>query len=845
MKQRQLQFILAASASVLFSAVAQDIHPEQQPTLPPLPPTPSGVQQPAPAMVEESHSTEGETIPQEAQVQQPQPRPQFAPTTQPPAAQKPTAPGVVRPLSPKPNMPAPVVPAPQYSAPEKLYSLSFEGADLSMVLEEYSRWTGRTIIKNDSLTATITLKGKQLTHKQRLEAVEMVLEMNNVALVPFGDKFLKVVQAGAGDLVGQGTPISMNPEQQFKDSAKLVTHVIQLKHTEIPQIQTAVQHIMNAFGKIQTLEGVNSLMITDTASNLKRILELIEFLDQATPGIEPRIYNLKHADATELAAKLTEIVTIAQEDQKAGGGGATISTRPTTTRTPPGVIRAQVPAGPTQATISRTEGSNPVMIQGTVKVMADERTNILIIFSPESNFAFFDRIIKVLDIEVEPAISFEVVNLEYADAEEISGTLNDLIGAAQGGNVSGGISSSSRSRTSSSSSRSNRNSSSRSSRSSRNTSRNNNSSNNSRGIQSPMTTLTDESATTGVELANNLNQLSESTRILADMRTNSLLLMGRKQDIAALKHIIAQLDIMLEQVLIEAAIFEVSLSDRYSYGLQWLFNEGNADNKVVGWQGTSLANTNNPIVGSALSYYQAISGIDTRVAIQMSKTDSDARLLSSPVIMTLDNTEAILTVGEQRPVITATESTYSSTQRSSYQYKDIGIELAVTPRINPQNFVVMEIAQKADQLGELVKIDDNEVPTIRNRQFEASVAVPDKGTVALGGLVSTEKRDSVSKIPLLGDIPLIGRYLFSSVSKDKVQQELIVLLTPHVLTNPRDMNAETKRLYDATNMTKEDWPENWSDNKLHDEDPDDELGRQIEQMLIEQSKRQEAIQQPE
>lgn len=360
-----------------------------------------------------------------------------------------------------------------------------------------------------------------------------------------------------------------------------------------------------------------------------------------------------------------------------------------------------------------------------------------------------------------------------------------------------------------------------------------------------MTTLTDESATTGVELANNLNQLSESTRILADMRTNSLLLMGRKQDIAALKHIIAQLDIMLEQVLIEAAIFEVSLSDRYSYGLQWLFNEGNADNKVVGWQGTSLANTNNPIVGSALSYYQAISGIDTRVAIQMSKTDSDARLLSSPVIMTLDNTEAILTVGEQRPVITATESTYSSTQRSSYQYKDIGIELAVTPRINPQNFVVMEIAQKADQLGELVKIDDNEVPTIRNRQFEASVAVPDKGTVALGGLVSTEKRDSVSKIPLLGDIPLIGRYLFSSVSKDKVQQELIVLLTPHVLTNPRDMNAETKRLYDATNMTKEDWPENWSDNKLHDEDPDDELGRQIEQMLIEQSKRQESIQQPE
>jgi type II secretory pathway component GspD/PulD (secretin) len=135
----------------------------------------------------------------------------------------------------------------------------------------------------------------------------------------------------------------------------------------------------------------------------------------------------------------------------------------------------------------------------------------------------------------------------------------------------------------------------------------------------------------------------------------------------------------------------------------------------------------------------------------------------------------------------------------------------------------MDILQKADQVGKMVKINDTEVPVILNREFEAQVSVPDRGTVALGGLVNTDTHDTVTKIPILGDIPFIGRYLFSSVSKSKTQRELVVLLTPYVMTSQKELLDETRRRYDSIDMNKNDWPQKgWSDSTLSKrEKPDD------------------------
>jgi general secretion pathway protein D len=714
-------------------------------------------------------------------------------------AQAPSAPPTAAPKAPTAPTAKRVVKPEVKKKPEQLFNFAFTNSDLDVVMAQYCEWTGQIYLKTDAVKASITLKADKLTKKECIEVVDAILAMNNIALVPMGEKYIKVIMSTAPDLTGHGLKINMDQDTQYAGSDKFVTQIVQLQHVEIPEVQAAVQHLLHAYGKILALQSSNSLMLTDTEANINRVRELIEFMDQPAARIEPSIYQIEYADATEIAGKLNEIITMAQADQKKKTATGTVVGNPNA-RTPAGVIRArttQTKAAPTKASISNTEGGSNVIIQGNVKVMADERTNIILIFSQEENFKFFDTIIEVLDVEVEPETTFEVVNLEYADASELAGTLNDLIGAAGSSRSSSSSSSrsgSSGSRTGSSNARSSQ------------------SGNTSNSRVTPNAASDGESS--GIE---NLNRLSEDTKILADERSNSILLMGEKADIAAIKNVIATLDIMLEQVMIEAAIFEVTLGDDLRAGIDWLYRSDSGD-KIGGWDGANLiTNTVGNVAAQAMTYYQNITGINTEIAINLAASDSNVRLLSTPIIITTDNTEARLSVGEQRPIVTSTSSyaNSSGTQSSNYEYKDIGINLTVTPRINPQRVVVMEVLQQADQVGGEVSIDGNQVPIILNREFEAQISVPDRGTIALGGLINSETRDSVVKIPILGDIPLIGRYLFSSTKKENVQTELIVLLTPHVLANLDEAKTQTDRLYDSIDMREEDWPsKDWSGSAL-------------------------------
>lgn len=673
----------------------------------------------------------------------------------------------------------------------------------------YAEWTGKIYLKSDTVTANISLKANKLTIPECIDAVEAILAMNNVVIVPYGEKFVKVIQASTNPQA-EGGPVIWDPAKEYEGKDRLVTQLIPLRNVQIQDVQTAVQHLMHAYGKIQTLEGSNSMLVTDTESNIIRIRELVEFVDQATARIEPRIYEIQYADAKEIATKLEQIISLAQENQ---ASRSTATRTATSSRATPGVIRARSVQNrtetPTQASVSTADAGSGTIIQGTVKVMADDRTNLIIIFSQESNYEFFDKMIKIFDVEVEPAITFEVVNLEYADAQELASTLNELVGAAQGSGTrtSSGASANSRSRNSSSL----------------------NSSSNPGNNNTGPSRITPNAEAGDASSIENLSKLSESTKILSDSRSNSILLMGRKSDIASIKNVIASLDVVLEQVIIEAAIFEIGITEGLEHGIQWLYKSQDG-NKSGGWD-ISATNAINSLSAGALSYYQNVTGINTEMAINLAATDSDARLLATPVIMTTDNTEAKLVIAEQRPIVTST-STYavsSGTRSSNYEYKDIGIQLTVLPRINPQRQVVMEIEQKADQIGGEVTIDDNSVPIVLNRQFNAIIAVPDRGTVALGGLMTTDFTDSVVKIPILGDIPLLGRYLFSSVKKTETQRELLVLMTPYVMTTHDEMIKETERIYRNTSISPEDW--NWSESKLQQIPADEGRTLQIVQPM--------------
>ena len=641
-----------------------------------------------------------------------------------------------------------------------IQSFRFEGADIDTVMTQYCQWTDKIYLKTDEVQASITLNVNSLTTEESIKVVESILAMNGIALIPMGEKFIKVVQANANDLVGQGMNIFINADQKILSSDEFITSVIPLKNVQIKEVQAAVQHVLHSYGKILTLERSNSIMITDTANNVKRAKELVEFIDQATAQIEQRIYQIQFANAEDIAAKIDEIITAAKGEEEE----AKISGNPYA-RTPVGVIRANANNENTkanQASISNTEGSSAVLIQGDVKVLADERTNIIIIFSQSNNFTFFEKIIEVLDVAVDPEKTFEVINLEYSDAEELAATLNSLLGSSN----------------------------------------ENSSKPNDKEINTN-TSLNQES--NNISENNSDINLSDETTILADIRSNSILIMGSNDDINAIKKVIERLDVKLEQVMIEAVIFEVDLTEEIKSGIDWLYKPS----------GVSAKSAN--ITSGILSYTDIIPDISTEMIIEASSKDENVRVLSTPIIMTTDNTEAKLIVGEQRPVVTSTSTFGSSlgTQRSSYEYKDIGIELTVIPRINPQRVVVMEISQAADQVGGTVNIDSNAVPVIKNREFVAQISVKDRETVALGGIITSRIDDTATKLPILGDIPFIGKRLFGNTQQEEIQTELIILLTPYVLTTDSEIKKETQKRYLGSSMNDNDWAKDgWSNSNI-------------------------------
>ncbi|MFH0879499.1 MAG: type II secretion system secretin GspD, partial [Lentisphaerota bacterium] len=667
---------------------------------------------------------------------------------------------------------------------QKLVSLSFRDAPLDQILQFYGDLTGRTMIKSPGINATITIKGQtRLTVPEALVALESVLAMNNVVLVPMGDKFFKVVQPSAARQEGMSLAKQV-PEKGFTETDTLISQVITLKYIEIADAQAVIQSLIHGYGKIQPFERINSLLITDTASNLKRIMEVLELIDQPTElKVETRIYELKYAEAAKIASRLNELIADAQaKEEKPRVAVAGIAPTPAA---PPGVIRARQPlVAPVETAEAAVEAAlaEKGIIQGKVKIIADDRTNILIVISRPSNFIFFDKIVAVLDRPVEPEIIVRVVAMEYADAEQISGILNEFIGvakaetaaaaAAAGGQAAGTTPAADAQAAAA------------------------------RSIEDfvkQRAAAEDRLRNAGVEVSK-IGQLSPNTKILADKRTNSLLLMGTKGDVAALEEVIDKLDIMLAQVLIEAVILEVNLSKSVQYGVDWLqrsmtiYQEqnkgpgggisirqplasygGSWSKSVETFKDASLVDRTFQ-GGGGLSYFLTLNNLNLDAVIQMVANSGDARVLSTPVILTTDNTEASINSSEQRPVVTQTSTTEGGQVRSSYEYRDIGIKLKVKPRINPARYVVLDITQTADTPGEEVKIDNNSVPRIFKRELQASVAVQSRSTIVLGGLVQTDHKNARSKVPILGDIPILGA-LFREDSRSHTRTELLVLIT--------------------------------------------------------------------
>jgi len=679
-------------------------------------------------------------------------------------------------------------------------SLSFEAAPLDQVLQIYGDLTGRTVIPNPGVNANITLKGADLTADEARQAIETSLGINNVGLVPVGTRFFKVVPAK--ESLKEGLPFSLaDGERPPPESDRMISQIVTLRYSDVAEVQKMIQPLLSRNGTLAVLERAGALMISDAALNVKRILEVIGYVDQPGIRIEPRVYPLQHAKAEEIAAKLNELIEISKEkavDERSAQAQQPMMPFMRLRRAAEEAAGGETPRSPATREEPVRQLENE-MISGFAKVVSDARTNVLIVFTKEANFAFFDRIVNVLDTAVEPEVTVEVIALEYAKAEEIAAILNEFVGAVAKTNKEGAAAGGGAARTA-------------------------------RDSDEPASQRLNEFARNrqavaeaAPEAAARIGRLSENTRILADPRTNSLLLMGSRSDLAALKQVINGLDVMLAQVLIETVILEVGLNENVSSGISWIKENGTKNQTVAGWNvrdplpqdlsATPLALTTNLNFSTGFSYYAFLSDLDLQAVINFAATDGNTRILSTPVVLTTDNTEAKIIIGEERPVVTSTGISTSGNDFSRYEYKNIGINLTVTPQINPQRYVVMKIEQSADQVGDTVTIDRNEVPIVLKREIKASIAVQDRSTVVLGGLINTEKRKTGNRIPLLGDIPLLGR-LFRADTESSRRSELLVLMTPYVLTTPQEAREATRRVREASEAGATPWPTGWSESEF-------------------------------
>jgi general secretion pathway protein D len=308
-------------------------------------------------------------------------------------------------------------------------------------------------------------------------------------------------------------------------------------------------------------------------------------------------------------------------------------------------------------------------------------------------------------------------------------------------------------------------------------------------------------------------QVFGQTKIIADQRSNSLLIFATQVDMEKIKAVVAKLDVLLSQVLIESVIMDVGLTHSWNLGVSAAQNPASLPGhpNIMGGGGMNngqtfadflaggagLVNTNSSSTSSAfgnslpggLSYFGNI-GPNWDVALQAAQSDSTTTVIQRPRIQTSQAKAAAFFVGQTVPYVTG--STYGSAygNSSSYSQLSVGVELDVTPFINPDGLVVMDINQEIDDLNGYTTIENvGNVPNTTKRTLSSEIAVRDRDTIILGGFVRSDKSKSKSGVPLLMDIPILGN-LFTSRSDSKDRSETIVMIRPTVLKTPEIAAAQ-------------------------------------------------------
>jgi general secretion pathway protein D len=711
----------------------------------------------------------------------------------------------------------------------KSYELKFEQAPSDILLAAYAAETGKTLLIDPAVPkATISLRSQsELLPEEYLRAIETVLVMHGISLVPDGDVFLKVLPSKDLRKLGITTELEEPDGGLHVEDGRMVSQMISLKNITIEEARKALEGFKRDSGQIQLFERTNSILVTDTTDNVNRMMEIIRFIDQPLEiRDETNVRPLKYAKAVDIKRRLEEIVAEAQKAQQgpteapvSRSSGAPGIVREQIPATPPGVIRPPLRRPPQAATpepagntIQETlvADAERGVIRGKVQIVADERTNLLIIITRPENMAFFDRIINVLDVEVQtaPDVIVEVVRLEYAQAKDVATMLNDLIGNTSSASDTDAKTTVARKddRTESESlaEASDR-------------------------IRRGVTTDAEPAA----EKKSKLGELKkEDVKILSDERSNAIIIMASKGDVETVRGIIADMDIQLSQVVIETVIVSVTFTDSNETGMDWVqramvsYSGKKNSSPAISFATAGGGGSGNPVntmglttaeslaaAGGGISAWLTVFDLNTDLFLSAIQSDSRARLMSSPRITTMDNKEATLESTER--IYWKEGSTHYDTYTTdTIKSEDVGIKLTVTPRINKRGYITLTAKQEIQANDGYESIGDSQYPKLSTRTMGADVAVQSGETVVFGGLAHNSVTRTRTKVPILGSIPLLG-WLFRHDTDISTRTEIIVFLTPRVIDTSTEMEDDARNIK-ASLDTDGIWDSAWSHSRLAD-----------------------------
>lgn len=652
--------------------------------------------------------------------------------------------------------------------------------DFKGELQELVETISKTTCKNFIITNKVRsqkfeiLSPSPITVEESWRAFLSALEANDFTLIQVG-RYYKIIQAP--EATRSPVPI-YDAEDAHPVNDRMVTKIWKVQYaSDINAVVNYLNIFKSGKGQIHAFQATGTLICTDYGTSITRLERVLEEIDQ--PGVleRLRVVQVQFAAAAEIAERLTQVF----EPQKPGAPKAAAK-----------IARAKGLKKPRGRAPTRTRARSTELTDDSVsvsKILADVRTNKLIIIASDQAFKQMLALMRELDVPDQGGGQIQVVRLKHADAEALASTLASL---AQG---------------------------------------------------RPTSARPRTAAKTPVANAATTALFEGDVKVTADKATNSLVITASKSDFNSMRSVIDRLDVPRYQVFVEAIIMEVSVKRDRQLGAGWhggvsptidgqrtpiLF--GNTPAKEL----SSILAASNPLsLASLFGFAGAVKGPTLAgtesiisggipsigVVIQALQTTNDVNVISTPHLLTMDNEEAEIKVNEKRPFssglslgnLSGLAGSLGQTGSSalgnlaglglgsvSFNREDVGLELKLKPQINDDEYVRLEIDQK---LSDVAGVDAVTGQTITsNRSAKTVVVVRSQDSVVIGGLVRQRESVDESKMPLLGDLPLIG-WLFKKQQKTQDKVNLVLVLTPYIIRGPEDF----RKIYERKMAEREEF----------------------------------------